>query len=119
MNNKILYLEILRGKGYVHELTVIGLQESLYSTSMGKVFLASFNDEENMENLCANGVPIKNQNNETIAALSVSFLKISVSPNVRKTIIKDLLETSNEVSKRSGYHPGIFMANKTAGSTVS
>ena len=145
-NNKILYLEVLKGKGYIHELTSVGYQEPLYATSMGKVFLADMseeelddyfkktelkkftkntitdigalktiiekvkkdgyasNNEETIDNLCANGVPIRDLNNKTIAAVSVSFLKISVDNGTRKKIIKDLLKVSKEASKKFGYY---------------
>jgi DNA-binding IclR family transcriptional regulator len=144
--NMILYLEVLKGKGYIHELTSVGFQEPLYTTSMGKVFLAGMsseeleeyfketefkkftkntitdfntlkkiiekvkkdgyasNDEETIDNLCANGVPIKDSGNKIIAAVSVSFLKISVDGPTRKEIIKDLLEVSREASRKFGYY---------------
>ena len=145
-NNKLLYLEILKGKGYVHEAAFVGGQDPLYSTSMGKAIIASFNDneledyfnntvlvkktpntitdtetlkkvindvrnngyaaddEENEIGLIANGVSIKNHEAKAIAAISISFLNISVDSNSRKKIIDSLLKASEELSKRFGYY---------------
>lgn len=145
-NDNILYLEILKGRGYVHEAATIGGQDPLYSTSLGKIFLASFNEDklnkyleshklikktdntikdkeelknnlkdvrkngyttdngENEKGLVCYGVPIKNYQNETIAAISISFLNVSVETKKIKEIIKSLMEVSKNLSERFGYY---------------
>lgn len=76
------------------------LKKELFKVNINKI---AYDNMEHSEQIKAVAVPILNENNKVIAAISCPYFPESLTPERKKILSKELKKVASEISKRLAY----------------